>query len=105
MDNKFLSYEIEFNCDSSTSKQRWLYWRIKPSQLNWFERLFKNHWHQLRHECCGEWNRYFTSSQFIEWVKPCKTVSDILSYIVEQRKLIDERNTRSYHGWPVNLNE
>ena len=105
MDKKFLSYEIEFDYGDFTGKCRSLYWRIKPSQLNWFERLFKNYWHQLHHECFGEWNRYFTSTQFFDEVKPCKTVSDILSYITEQGKLIDDHVTRSHHGWPKNLNE
>lgn len=105
MDKKFLSYEIEFTCDDPISKYRYLYWRIKPCQLNWFERLFKNHWHQLRHECLGDWNQCFSSVRFIQEVKPCKTVSDILSYIAKQRELIDNCKTISHFGWPKNLNE
>ena len=105
MNEKFLSYEIEFDWSDPISKYRYLYWRIKPSQLNWFERLFKNSWHQLYHECFGEWNRCFSSERFFEEVKPCKTVGDILSYIEKQNKLIDRYNARPSYGWPTNLNK
>ena len=105
MNEKFLSYEIEFDWNDPVGEHRCLYWRIKPSQLNWFERLFKNPWRQLYHECFGEWNRYFSSTRFYEEIKPCKTAGDILSYIMKQGELIDKHNTRPSHGWPINLNE
>jgi hypothetical protein len=107
MKEKYSSCEIEFCCENGASregKNRKLYWRIKPDQLNWFQRLFTNQWRQLSHECMGSWNPYFSSTEFLDKVKPCRTVADIERYVEEEAKLI-ENYPRETFGWPKNLNE
>jgi len=117
MKEKYSSYEIEFYCKNGASREgknrrsywcvkpnRKLYWRIKPDQLNWFRRLFVNQWQQLFHEYMGSWNPYFSSTEFLDKVKPCRTVADIERYVEEEAKLI-ENYPRETFGWPKNLNE
>ena len=109
MKEKYLSCEIEFRYENGASpdgkiRYRKLYWRIKPDQLNWFQRLFGNQWRQLSHEWLGRWNPYFSSTEFLDKVKPCRTVADIERYVEEEAKLI-ENYPRETFGWPKNLNE
>ena len=100
MDENYLSYEIEFMYGSYDKDIRDIYWRIKPYQLNWFQRHFCNRWRPLYRCCIDEWNPYFSAEIFVNEVKPCKTVADIEDYIKKQQKLIDAHNP-----WPKNPNK
>jgi hypothetical protein len=101
---KYLSYEIEFSYGNKGSRIRYIYWRVKPHQLKWSKRCFCNKWQQLYRCCVGKWNPFFTVEEFINEVKPCKTVADIKQYINEQQNIIN--NYLNYlKPWPKNPNE
>lgn len=99
---------IEFTYNNETKGNiyalRYIYWRVRPDQLNWFQNHFCNHWRQLYQHCLGSWNPYFSSKDFIEKVKPLKTVGDVYDFCEEQGRQI-----KNWHcidnDWPQNLNE
>lgn len=83
---------------------RYIFWRVRPDQLNWFENHFCNHWRQLYQHCLGSWNPYFTAKDFIYKLKPLKTVGDIYDFCKEQGKQIEKWHHKD-NDWPQNLNE
>lgn len=98
---------IEFTYGHETGSVhalRYIYWRIRPDQLNWFEKLFCNHWHQLYQECVGKWNPYFSAKDFHNKVKPLKTVGDVYDFCEEQGRQIESHHYKD-NDWPQNLNE
>lgn len=89
----------------SKYKLRYIFWRVRPDQLNWFEKLFCNRWRQLYQDCVGNWNPYFTVKDFHNKVKPLKTVGDIYDFYEEQGRQLESWHRNDNDGWPQNLNE
>ena len=85
--------KIELSYSQLTGNYRYYYWRIKPSELSFWNRLFNNAWHQLFHACGDDWNPCFSPKRYWDDIDNLKTVEDIEKYIErEWNKIQIERN-------------
>lgn len=70
---------IEFKTERNTERglYRLVYWRIVPSELGLFRRLFLNPWHQAYYYRDGSSTDLFDPGEFKSLKESCKTVGDI----------------------------
>lgn len=80
---------------------RKLFYRIDPSFLPFFERIFGNPWRQLRQADHGRWDYYFEARDYNNRFSKFKTLGQIREYNKTQQALIDDFTEA--HGcllWP-----
>lgn len=91
---------IELSYSDICSNMRYIYWRIKPKELSFWKRLFKNPWRRLERHVFGNWNPIWSVFDYKECnVQALKTYSDILNF--EDRewdKIIDYRQEMIEQG-------
>lgn len=46
--------QFKFGYASSPNDMRKIWWRICPSELGWWGRIFHNPWRTVYRECCGD---------------------------------------------------
>lgn len=73
--------KIEFKTEriSSSITSRYCYWRIVPSELGLFQRLFSNPWRQLWFIDRGHKETWFSPNDFIALKSKYKTVGDMIT--------------------------
>ena len=99
MEKDYSKYTIQICSDNSSSNMRKVFWRINPKELNWWERIFKNPWRCLYHQCMYHMNPYFSAEQYMKGPKQLKTYYDVTNYIQnEERKAKNEHNEYVAHG-------
>ena len=87
MKKDYSNYTVQICLGDSLIDVREIFWRINPKELNWWERMFKNHWHRLHHQCMYHMNPYFSSEQYKEYgIKNLKTYADVINFINNEEK-------------------
>lgn len=77
---------------------RKIYYRIVPSELGFFKRIFCNPWRQLYHAFTyvkGA-NIFYTVKEYNEEIKPLKTFGDVCDYLKEQNLIIEKTSEKLY---------
>ena len=59
---------------------REVWWRIQPSELGFWDRLFRNPWRTLKRHIYGEMTSYFTPMKWKEELSHLKTYADVIRY-------------------------
>ncbi len=101
----YSDYPIQFRFGyiSSPDDRRKIEWRICPSELSFWDRLFHNPWRPFYKECCGEVTYYFNPTEWKEELSQLKTYKDAIEYQSKQYEMhIDYRRKRIDDGviWP-----
>ena len=78
---------------STDNKHREVYFRIVPSDLGFFKRVFCNPWRQVykAYHYCRGLDTLYTPKEYNTLVKQVKTFGNMCDYLEEQNKLIHER--------------
>lgn len=84
---------IEFTYTPVYSNRRYIYWRIKPQEISFWRRLFKNPWRRLERNVLGNWNPIWDAFDYKKYnIQSFKTYSDILNFEdKEWHKILDCR--------------
>ena len=71
--------KIEFKTERNTERglYRLVSWRVVPSELGLFRRLFLNPWHPVYHYHDGYATDLFDPGEFKNLKESCKTVGDM----------------------------
>ena len=87
----------------SNGSYRYYYYKIVPSELPFFKRIFKNPWRRIEKECLDDWNPCFSIREYKEYIVPMQTYGDVKRFedkewekIKARRKRYEELNVR----WP-----
>ena len=98
----YSNYHIQFmfGYASSPDDVREIWWRIRPSELGWWDRLFHNPWRTIYRECVGDMLMYHSPSVWKEELSHLKTYKDITEW---QRK--QYREQRKYYQSKVEQGE
>ena len=84
--------DSQYNTDR---KHREVFYRIVPSELSFFKRIFCNPWRQIYKAFTyftGATTLY-TPKEYSDMVKQVKTFGEMCNYIDEQHRLINQRYT------------
>lgn len=90
--NYDVNSKIEFSVRKTwvgSLKNREVYYRIKPSELSFFKRIFGNPWRQLYHayKVIPGVSSLFTPKEFQTLSERLKTFGDICNYIDELNEI------------------
>ena len=87
--------KVEFKTKKAFSNCREVYYRIAPSELKWWERLF-NPWRQMYRalKFVGGICEVFELKNYHDLVFPLKTYGDVVNFLAEQERLGNEAETR-----------
>lgn len=99
--------KIQFCYESLACGYRYIYWRIHPNEMTWWDRTFKNPWRQFMHECNAELNPCYTPEMYKNHLSYIKTYEDVLEYYNQQKSIADNRYQRYVDmglKWPKQLN-
>ena len=100
--------KIQFSTDDGRV-ERFVFYRIDPSELNFFNRVFRNPWRQIyRAAYYGlagtAWS--FESVAFKRDIMPCNTLGKIKDYLKRQDWLIEKNSLhkkKNDYGWPNDI--
>ena len=92
--------QFMFGSVSSPSDIREIWWRIRPSELGWLDRLFHNPWRAVYRECAGELLSYHSPRVWKEELAHLKTYKDAVEWQKAQYKRRDE-----FYNWKVKEGE
>ena len=84
-------WKIEIKLDGISYKDlRKIYYRILPSELTWWQRLFCNKWQPFFHgyESVHGVGQFFDRHRYCKQIKPLQTYGDVDKYLREQATLI-----------------
>ena len=94
-----------------TSNYRYIYWKIKPSALPLFRRLFNNPWRRFQRalDYLNLVNPNYNVNQYYNEIAPLKTYGDAVRYQEKQYEIVAERKRenaekRDRTEWPDDLN-
>ncbi len=101
---------IEYKTERLSDKYRYVYYRIKPEQLNWWDRIFNNRWEYMWGAAWdGDKMVTFNLKQFHEF-SGFKTFGEVRKYLEEQavrcvsnrQEVIEARKKMAENGkiWP-----
>ena len=93
---------VEFKTDrinSSIFRSRFCYWRIVPSELGLFRRLFFNHWQQVWFVDGGRKETWFTPSDFTTLKSKYKTVGDMVSREKRLKEILEKQWNEEAKKW------
>lgn len=89
-----VNHLVEFTTDKPYSECtcRTVHYRIIPNQLPWWKRnLIFNPWRSLYlGESSGNCEAYFSKREFMTYVKPMKTLGDVLTFLKKQNEIIQK---------------
>lgn len=84
-------WKVEFSSEELTSpyKNRYLFYRIVPSELPLINRIFCNEWHKLYHSysCINGRDFLFDVNEYYELIKPLKTLGEVKNFLRKQEQL------------------
>jgi len=107
-----LNYKIQLKAKQSPWAFEWsdykeVFFRINPSQLTLFERIFNNPWRKLYHACEDihdvSLNPCYTAKNFHTLKESLKTFKDVIDYQVSQInhvKDVYEVKVKNNEIWP-----
>ena len=103
-----MEYRTDLKIEYGTEKcgnSRYVYYRIKPSELPFWKRWFFNPWRQMFHAFnrIDGYNHLYDAHQFHNELLPLKTFGDVCNYLSKEKAIIDERHyQRVQRGetWP-----
>ena len=101
------SYEWVFGSCTKPDDYRFIYWRIRPDEMTWWDRIFKNPWRQFRHAAGIGLNDIYSPRRFKEELSSIKTYEQALGYQNKQQRLIKEYYRKKQgvgEFWPDKLN-
>ena len=88
--NKNLKIEYSTRRNTDKSLYRYVFWRVVPSELGIFRRLFCNPWREIyMYDSNGYSNDLFSASEYKALVNSCKTVGDVIERDQKFRRLQD----------------
>ena len=100
-----LKIEYRYEVNSSLPGYRYIYYRIKPSELSLWKRLFYNPWRPVYHafKCLNGYCYMFNAEEFNKEIRPLKNLGEIYNYLSKEKRKIDERgksyNINIYGEW------
>lgn len=102
------SIQIQTGYEYGSGKDNWrqVWWRIDPSQLSLWERMFKNSWRIFKHYCCDELNPCYSPRRFKDELSGIKTYGQAVQYQKEQQMLVNayiDRKVKEGKYWPENI--
>lgn len=71
-------------------RYRKIYYRINPSVLPFWTRIFKNPWKCLKRASFGTWDYYFESRDYNIRFSKYKTLGEVREYLRIQQKFFDD---------------
>ena len=95
--------QFAFGRITSPDDIREIWWRICPSELSLWDRLFHNPWRQFYKECYGDLLRYFNPTEWREEISQLKTYKDAIEYQSKQYELNDDYRRKQIDDgviWP-----
>ena len=106
-DNRKVEFSTEITMNGH-SQFRKVYWRIVPSELNWWDRKFHNRWHKMWwYYKDGNYTDLFSVEEFKFMRSSISTVSDVEKWEEEgdrKREMSIEHESR-YRDWRDAINE
>jgi len=100
------NWKVEFCLDSNPkSDYRGVFWRVLPSELSVFRRLFLNDWSKVyRAYKWLEGKSYLYSIEdYYKEIVPLKTIGDLFEYLDKQDVIIQEihdKKVKEHEIWP-----
>lgn len=109
-DNLLIEYKVKHPVCIANADWRYVYYRIKPKQLNWWDRIFNNGWKKMWKACWdGDKLKIFTLKSFKK-ISGFTTYGEVRKYIMEQivtcasnkQEIIEYRKEMAKKGeiWP-----
>ncbi len=88
----YSDYPIQFQFGPITSPNdiREVWWRIHPSKLGFWDRLFHNPWRRFYKDCYGDMDGYFSPQEWKKELSHLKTYRDAIRYQSKQYKKHDD---------------
>ncbi len=101
-------FEWVFDSCRRPNDYRYIYWRIHPSEMTWWDRTFKNPWRQFRYAIYDDLNDIYDPRQFKEELSQIKTYEQALEYQNSQCQIVrdyckEKQDAGEY--WPDKLND
>lgn len=90
--------ELCYDDGGFTTQMRYYYWRVKPCELNMFQRVFSNGWNLIELECCAYWNPCIDVDDYYKYIEPLKTYGDIVRLRDSEWKKIQENRKELIDG-------
>ena len=102
MTKDFSNCSIQFRFESITSPDsvRGIWWRICPSELGWWDRLFHNPWRRFYKERYTMILKYISPRVWKEELSLLKTYKDAVEWQKAQYKERDD-----FYNWKVKVGE
>ena len=96
---------IEFAYESVVidDEYRLIYWRIRPEEMTWWDRIFKNTWRKFEYAGSSIMLDWYSVLIYNEELAPIQTYEQAIEYQEKQYRLFDERY-RKREAWPQSLN-
>ena len=91
--------KIEICYEETSTEYRYIYWRIHPSELSWWDRTFRNPWRIFKHECAGRLNPCYNPKRYKNELSHIKTYEDALRYYNQQKKTLLIVNIKNSWIW------
>ena len=104
---EYMDCPIELGWDNDNDNRR-LFYRVVPSKLPFWKRVFNNPWKQFKHIQGSYLSQWYSIERFWKDIKPLETLRDAEEYVEEQRRLVKEKRefiARQGIMWPDDLNE
>lgn len=97
------SIQFRFGYAGSPDGYREIWWRIRPSELGLWDRLFNNPWRTAYRECFGDMLRYLSPRVWKEQLSHLKTYWEITEWQRKQYRKRDEyyqKKVENGEYWP-----
>ena len=95
------NYIVEFKSfpPFQNYKEKFVFYRIVPKQLNLFQRLFKNNWKPafLFSPSLNNIRYLFSVSDYEKYLKPLSTLYDVEHFLTTQQQQVKIDNVK----WPI----
>ena len=103
-----LGYDWVFNSIINPTDYRYIYWRIRPSEMTWWDRIFHNPWRLFSGVIVDELNEVYSPKTFKEQLSHIKTYEQAVNYQNEQYRIVEEKKLEKIatgEYWPDDLND
>ena len=101
-----LRYEWVFIGAHDDNDPRYIYWRVQPSEMTWWDRHFHNPWRQFSRVITDDLNDIYSPRSFKNELSHIKTVEQARNYQDEQYKILNEiyqKKVDKGEAWPIDL--